>query len=319
MPRMNELRSVFANLGLEEPPDWVPRLEAALEPVKLDPAEKVPEKRYDILSSSQQQNHISFATWWCKWFGIETPPEWMKSVPELNTLYAVPEQNTLEEQADEDHMETIKILKESKPPKIGKKEKNILLRTAEQWPARKKVIFVKGNKNSLQKKMARLNRRGKMVITKVVAPRIFDKDIHKKRIDFSNTKKDVIHTLAGDVKVAKGEIRYERISTTDKKFVYHHDFISEKILLGYELCKGHDIALAIAEQKEKTNGLEVTKGCVKPRWMSQEDWKKRQAIPLFTYLNTDWMASYGIQNPDLKAKFSGFDSEPDSKAKSGSK
>lgn len=316
MPRLETLREVFASLGLSEPPDWIPRLETALEPIK-----RVPQKRHDTLPPTPQKNHVPLAIWWVKWFGIESPPEWMEGVPEWNVQYIIREIEQDEEDEPKPAPKTGTTGRGPKLPKLENEDRNILLRTAEQWPANKKIIFVKGNKNSLQKKRARLNRKGRMVITKIVVSRIFDEDLHKKRVAFGISKKYFVKTLDGEIKIAVGEIRYEKINTNKIKFVYHYDYISdEKKLIGYEVCKGHDIYLSIAEQKEKVNGLEVTKGCIKPRWMSAEDWKKRQAVPFFKYLNTNWTASYGVQNPDLIAKFSGLDSEPDhKKAKSGSK
>lgn len=309
MPRLKKIREVFSGLGCKSPPDWVERLEAASGPV-FNPASQQQKRP---LFQEPEENHLPFGKWWVKWFKLDSPPSWMEKFSAW--FYTTTTREFFEEE----------IAKKSPSSEGGslileiparKDALAVARRVPENWPSRKKVIFVPGNKDHYQSKsdwftgawgQKKCRQNGYFVTTQVTGKRVWDPNLRKKVLGEPKTR--TILTLAGEVEFQVPQIQQKIIPVKKPGNVHLYDFIDgSKVYLGTEYCSsGQDFALALREQREKLLGIDCTPGCKRPKWMKNNQWKKVQASALFAYLNTDWTSKTGCENPDLVAKFSGLD------------
>lgn len=301
MPSLVILREVFNSLGCKSPPEWVEKLEAANDPIVI------PTPQRFFKEKEQEKNHIPFGKWWLEWFGLKLPPEWMK--PFADWFLDQTFQKSIKGEGIEDTPSSIKI-------PSSKNAKTVAWRNNENWPSRKKVIFVPHSKKHYQSKSSWFNdnwgkpicrKTGKTIIAQLVAKRIWDPNLRKKVIAEPKTRK--VLTLAGETEFFISQYQQKIFSADCCGKVRLYDFLEgEKVFLGEEYCSSnHDFVMALIEQKEKLFGVECTSGCRKPRWMKEGRWKEISKIDLFSYLNTDWSSRTGVENPDLIAKFSGLD------------
>lgn len=309
MPRLKKIREIFHGLGCESPPDWVEHLEAASGPI----TRSVPQQKRPPLEIAEE-NHLPFGKWWVKWFGLDSPPNWMKKFSAwfYQTTYREffeEEISTASPSSEGGSSEVLEIPARKDALAVSR-------RVPENWPSNKKMVFIPGNKDHYQSKKdwfsgmwgeKKCRQRGYFLTTQVVAKRVWDPNLRKKVLDYPKTR--TILTLAGEVEFQVPQIQQKIVPLKNQGNVRLYDFLcGTKVYLGTEYCHtGQDFALALREQKEKLLGLDCTPGCKKPKWMKNDQWEKMQASALFSYLNTDWTSKIGCENPDLIAKFSGLD------------
>lgn len=313
------LREAFAGLGVSELPDWARNFEVALAPPAPAPAPL--RQRPEVKITHNTPSPQPFGVWLTEFLGLPAIPEWMRGIPSWCTLYTTRNYDVdklVSAKApsappDESTKNLPPLPWEMSPKAARQAAKAIARRTAEVWPARRKVCLVRSGKRPVYGRAGDLaNRPGAMVVLEIKAPRKYDTDRHKK-VACCGEKAKTVRTLAGDVKVVQPDIRPTRYKIpvgrrAKLETILHKDRIGQStVVIGREFARGHDAHLARQEQNEKLFGFEVSKGCKKPRWMTEERWQEVQAEGLFQYLNTDWSANFGAGNPDLQAKFSGLE------------